>query len=169
MILDSDHFERIEKNISILKSWADDPETRHFSGTAKYTIEFELPKEYVQNDISLNLDLGKVGDIAEIILNDNQAGVIWMRGETVDVSSFVRDGKNHLVILVTNTNINRVSSFEDVRPVPEHLVHRFGEAKNLKQIRKPREFGFKPLPASGLMGPVRLIPTKKLIIPISGK
>jgi len=168
MILQSEHFDRIEKNISILKSWTDNPETRHFSGTAKYTINFKLDNEYVQKDISLFLDPGKLGNIAEVILNDNHTGIIWMRGETVDVSKFVHEGKNDLILLVTNTNINRVSSFKKIRPVPEDLIPRFGTTKNLDPIRMPREFGFKPLPASGVMGPVRLIPKKKLQIPLNG-
>jgi len=169
LVLHSEHFDRVEKEMRILKSWTDDPETQHFSGTAKYTIDFELAGKYVQKDIALYLDPSKVGNIAEISLNNNDAGVLWLRGETIDVSDYVRDGENELTIYVTNTNINRVSSFKEIRPVPEHLVPRFGTAKSMEQSRRPREFGFKPLPASGLIGPVRLIPKKNLKIAISGR
>ena len=167
MILESEYFGRVERNISFLKSWTDDPETRHFSGTAKYTIEFELPEEYIQKEISLLFDPGKLGNVAEIILNDNQAGIIWMRGQTIDVTQFLRVGKNDLIIFVTNTNINRVSSFKDVQPVPEHLSPRFGPARKMEPNRLPREFGFKPLPASGVIGPVKLIPQKKIRISLN--
>lgn len=86
-----------------------------------------------------------------------------MRGQSIDISNSVKPGKNILEIVVTNTSINRVSGFKEVRPVPEELIDRFGTA-NLKAIQ--REFGFEPLPPSGLMGPVRIIPSKKVKINI---
>jgi hypothetical protein len=37
----------------------------------------------------------------------------------------------------------------------------------MKPNRLPREFGFKPLPASGVIGPVKLIPQKKIRISLN--
>ena len=104
------------------------------------------------------LDPGKVGNIAEVIINDKNIGTIWMRGQKLDVTSALKEGDNRLIILVTNTLINRISAMKEPPPVPEDLVSRFGSGAVIKDI--PREFGFKPLPASGLIGPVQLIPVK---------
>ena len=85
-------------------------------------------------------------------------GTTWMRGQTLDVTPAAKEGDNKLVILVTNTLINRVSAMKEPPPVPEDLVSRFGSGA--VSTETPREFGFKPLPASGLMGPVQIIPFK---------
>lgn len=160
LILESDHFTKVEKKIDFLKSWSDDEETKFFSGTGKYNIDFYLPKEYVSDDVKLELDLGKLGNIAEVHLNGKSAGTVWMKGQNLDITNLVKIGNNHLIVLVTNTNINRVSSFKEIVPVPKNLVDKYGEAMSATRI--PREFGFKPLPPSGLIGPVKINPIKLL-------
>lgn len=84
-----------------------------------------------------------------------------MQGQTLDVTELVLSGNNSLTIWVTNTNINRVSAFTEPVPVPEELTGRFGKAT---AERLPREFGFDALPASGLLGPVKIIPYKEVSI-----
>lgn len=79
-----------------------------------------------------------------------------MRDQKLDITGVVKEGDNKLVILVTNTLINRVSAMKEPPPVPEDIVSRFGNGIIIKDI--PREFGFKPLPASGLIGPVQIMP-----------
>jgi len=108
--------------------------------------------------MELFLDLGKVGNIAEVILNDKNAGTIWMRDQKLDVTRLAKQGKNKLIIFVTNTLINRVSAMNQPPQVPDDLVPLYGNEDVIKGI--PREFGFRPLPASGLLGPVRIIPAK---------
>jgi len=141
-----------------LFSWTNRPETRHFSGTGHYEISFELPASYVAPDTRLLLDLGKVGNVAEVSLNDKKAGIVWMRGQKLDITKLVATGVNKLEVQVTNTLINRVSAMTRPPEIPASLVERFG-TKDINE-GTPREFGFKPLPASGLMGPVQIIPEK---------
>jgi hypothetical protein len=141
-----------------LYSWTNDSLTRSFSGTARYELIFRLLPEYFEKDMELFLDLGKVGNIAEVILNDKNAGTIWMRDQKLDVTRLAKQGKNKLIIFVTNTLINRVSAMNQPPQVPDDLVPLYGNEDVIKGI--PREFGFRPLPASGLLGPVRIIPAK---------
>ena len=110
--------------------------------------------------MKLFLDLGKVGNIAEVSLNGKNVGMTWMRGQKLEVTEAVKSGKNMLTILVTNTLINRISAMKEPPAVPAELVSQFGSGNVTNE--KPREFGFKPLPASGLLGPVQLIPVKEL-------
>jgi len=166
MILESDHFKKVEKELNYLSSWTDDVETRNFSGTGKYTIQFQLPNNYINSDLKLELDLGKIGNIGEVFINGKNAGTVWMKGQRCDITNLVKNGNNELTIFVTNTNINRVSSFNKIVPVPDNLVDRFGEA--IKGTRIPREFGFEPLPPSGLMGPVKIIPIKLIEVECFG-
>ena len=44
--------------------------------------------------------------------------------------------------------------------VPDELVSRFGSGAVLTET--PREFGFKALPASGLIGPAQIIAVKEI-------
>jgi len=162
MTLESDHFKKVEKELNYLTSWSDEADTKYFSGTGKYDIAFELPDEYVRKDIKLELDLGKLGNIAEVEINGKNAGTIWMKGQKSDITHLVKKGNNHLAIYVTNTNINRVSSFREIVPVPDNLVGKYGEAMATSSM--PREFGFEPLPPSGLIGPVRIYPIKMVKI-----
>jgi hypothetical protein len=162
LTLESDHFNKIEKELKYLSSWTDDEETKHFSGTGKYSIQFKLPEDYLSPDLKLELDLGKIGNIGEVLINGKNVGTIWMKGQKCDISNLVKKGKNDLTVYVTNTNINRVSAFKEVVPVPDDLVEKFGEAKPASRL--PREFGFESLPPSGLMGPVIIIPVKMIKI-----
>ena len=162
--LQSPHFPRMEKMLTNLTSWTDDKMTKYFSGTGVYEISFVMPDGYLANDHEMHLDLGRVGEIAEVNLNGHNCGVVWMPGQELDVTRAVKSGRNKLVVKVTNTNINRVSGFTDFVPVPDHLKERFGGG-TAKQL--PREFGFKPLPFSGLGGPVKISVLKRVIINLS--
>ncbi|MEN8250598.1 MAG: glycosyl hydrolase, partial [Bacteroidota bacterium] len=162
LTLESDYFKRYEKVTDYLYSWTDDKESKHFSGTGVYNISFDLPKEYMDRDLRLELDLGKIGNIGEVHINGENAGVIWMKGQKCDITDFVRKGENQLIVMVTNTNINRVSAFSEITAMPEDMLNKYG--KDHPDNRYPREFGFEPLPPSGLMGPVKIIPVKTVNI-----
>lgn len=165
--LESKHFDRVEKELSILKSWTGDPDTRNFSGTGRYEITFEISVNYIRDNISLHLDPGRVGNIADVRINGREAGVVWMTGQTLEITGLVQAGENTLELYVTNTNINRVSAFQEPLPVPPDLHQKFGKGKSGESTRNPREFGFEPLPASGLLGPVKIIPRKKVVISLN--
>ena len=86
LVLNSPVFERLEIQLDDLVSWTDLPQARHFSGTGVYTTEFSLPERYVQKDIKLYLELGKVGNVADVFLNGKPVGTAWTRGQRLDVS-----------------------------------------------------------------------------------
>ncbi len=164
LVLQGKDFPRLEKSVDYLTSWVDDPGTKHFSGTGGYEIEFDMPENYFSTENILQLELGKVGNIAEVELNNKKIGTVWMRDQILDVTEALKSGPNKLDIWVTNTDINRVSGFKDAPPVPKHLVKRFGSGTTSFSARKQPEIGFEPLPASGLMGPVRIVAKKKIKI-----
>ncbi|MFH1744461.1 MAG: glycosyl hydrolase [bacterium] len=162
MTLEAPYFPRVQQTFTHLISWTEDPATESFSGTGRYEIEFDLPSDYVSGDLILELDLGKVGNIAEVQLNGTPIGVSWMRGQKLDITKAVHAGKNNMVILVTNTLINRVSHFKEPPPVPESLVPHFGSGKTGISADQRGPIGFKPLPASGLLGPVKIYALKRV-------
>ena len=160
MRLEGYGFETYETTCEVLASWTDTPRTRHFSGTGRYQIEFEVPARRVEAGTRVLLDLGEVGNLAEVELNGQAAGVAWMHPYRLDVSRLLRAGSNTLVLRVSDALINYVSGLKEPTEVPEELQARLGKANaeiypeggSAKQ-----EMSETDLPPSGLIGPVRLL------------
>ena len=133
--------------------------TRHFSGTGRYEIEFTVPADRLTTGAAAWLDLGQVGNIAEVELNGQAVGVAWMTPHRLDVTKAVRAGKNRLVVFVTNTLINYVSGLKQPPEIPADLQARLGKANPEiypEGVAARQEMGETNLPASGLLGPVRI-------------
>ncbi len=89
-------------------------EKPRFSGHILYKTSFSAKKgKYL-------LDLGYVGEIAEITLNGKNLGSRIMPPYTFDISEAVIDGENELLVEVTNTNVfllrDNLSSFMRIEP-----------------------------------------------------
>jgi hypothetical protein len=168
IVLEGYQFSRLEKKVTKLESWTEDPQSEHFSGTGRYELDFQLPAEYVRDGMELILDLGSVGNVAEVVLNEKNIGVAWMQPYQLRVTEAIRGGANHLTILVTNTLINYVSGLSKLPEVPEELVPHYGPTAHLYDSGatewEQHEKDFRPLPPSGLMGPVRIIPQRMVIL-----
>jgi hypothetical protein len=170
MVLEAYRFERLEQQVSQLASWSQDPRTEHFSGTGRYELDFEVPAEHARGDLEWVLGLGAVGEVAEVILNGRAVGVAWMRPYQLEVTEALRDGTNHVEILVTNTLMNYVSGMKKLPDVPDELIPHYGPTANVytrgTEVSQ-QELGFRPLPPSGLMGPVQLVPRRRVTLKVS--
>ena len=93
-----------------LISWAehDDPGVKYFSGTATYSIKFNVPKDILKKDRQVWLDLGKVDVIAQVRVNGKDLGVVWHSPFRLNVTDALRGGSNTLQVDVTNLWINRL-------------------------------------------------------------
>ena len=140
--------ENIKEPISLtldrLVSWSNRPEegVKFFSGTASYTIEFDIDQSNVGKNIWL--DLGNVKDIATVIVNGKDLATLWKLPYQIDLSKVIRAGKNNLEIKVTNQWDNRIigdKTLPNERKVLSFLPA-FGVGQKLKE--------------SGLLGPVVL-------------
>jgi hypothetical protein len=80
---------------------------RHFAGIATYRRTFESKIQNPKSKILL-LDLGSVHNLAEVILNGRNLGVLWKQPFRVDMTSALKDGPNELEIRVTNLWVNRL-------------------------------------------------------------
>ena len=122
-------------------SLSDESGVRYFSGTAVYTGKFNFEPGYG----SYILDLGEVHDMARVILNGKDLGLLWKVPFRIDVTDAIRAGENTIEIRVTNTWHNRIIG--DLQPdAPEHItytVYKFYSADS-------------PLRRTGLLGPVRI-------------
>jgi hypothetical protein len=93
-----------------LISWpmANDEGIRYFSGTAVYKKQFVLKDDVISKGNSLELDLGTVGVIAEVIVNGKNLGVIWKAPFRISLGDVVHRGSNQLEVRVTNLWPNRL-------------------------------------------------------------
>ncbi|MFA6242293.1 MAG: glycosyl hydrolase [Candidatus Hydrogenedentales bacterium] len=162
MTLEAPGFTRVEREVTRLGSWTEQADTEHFSGTGEYAIRFMLPEAYASKDVRLWLDLGRVGNVAEVVVNGTTVGASWYRSQRLDVTGAVRAGDNELIVRVTNTLINQITGLDRMPPVPDDLVARLGQGLHDAEPSILKLMEFEPLPASGLMGPVRLVPEKRV-------
>jgi (4-O-methyl)-D-glucuronate---lignin esterase len=169
LVLESKGFPRTVQVLPRLHSWTVDPTTKHFSGTGRYTIAFDLPVNYVAKDLDLELRLGDVGNVADVQLNGYRVGVIWLRGQALDVTKAVKAGRNILEVDVTNTLINRVAGWKTVPELPDDLKRIYGRGIDDNSPRALYLSGFKPLPRSGLLGPVTIQALKQVRVDWSAR
>lgn len=116
---------------------------RYFSGVTIYSSRFTLPKEAKRGQL-LWLDLGKVGDLAEVRVNGKLAGTSWFAPYRLDIGRFVKPGSNRLEVKVANLWVNRLIG--DKQP----------GAKPITFTAAPTYRPDAPLRPSGLIGPVTL-------------
>jgi hypothetical protein len=172
LVLEGHDFPRLEKSVDTLASWTEEESTKHFSGTGEYDVSFDLAAEYFREGLDLMLDLGNVGDVAEVELNGKPVGVTWMQPHRLTATHAARPGRNTLKVLVTNTPQNWVAGLKQPPGVPEELVPHYGPTVD---IYKPGTSAweavdrrFSPLPPSGLMGPVRMVALRKVVLEFQG-
>ena len=128
-----------------LVSWTEVPDDgiKYFSGTATYLKEFDVPAALLEKGGRLELDLGKLRNIAEVTLNGTPLGMRWKPPFSYDVTALVQPGRNKLAVKITNLWANRLSG--DAQLPREKRITRV--------TQKVRPAG--PL-ESGLLGPVHL-------------
>lgn len=144
---------------------------RHFSGTAIYRKELVLTHKELTDmkGKRLTLDLGRVENMAEVSINGSSFALIWKAPYQLDVTGMLKEGKNQLLIKVTNLYPNRIIGDEHL---PEK--YEYDEYGRIRQLPAWYIAGDKderervlflpwkhykqddPLLESGLLGPVRL-------------
>ena len=121
---------------------------KYFSGTAAYTRAFQAGRDWLADGARVLLDLGGVGDIAEVSLNGKPLGMRWKAPWRIDLTDALRAGGNHLEIKVTNQWTNRLIG-DMALPDGEKILS--------SPVRPgPRGAAIPVLPESGLLGPVTL-------------
>ncbi len=152
-----------------LHSWSDEERFQYYSGQVSYERTIDLPADVISKN-SVVLDFGEgtpvaspdpmpsfnmraylegpVREAAEIYVNDKRAGVVWHPPYAIDLTEWLRPGKNELRIVVGNTAINTLAG----QKLPDYrlLNDRYGE----RFVPQGMDH-LQPLP-SGIVGEVRL-------------
>jgi len=97
-------------NLDHLKSWTTIPDdgVKYFSGTATYSIQFQVSPSQLGPDKTLYLDLGIVKNLADVTVNGKDLGVLWKEPFQIDITSAAVVGTNSLTVKVTNLWPNRL-------------------------------------------------------------
>jgi (4-O-methyl)-D-glucuronate---lignin esterase len=127
---------------------------KYFSGTATYAKTMSVPKEWLRSGAATRLNLGRVGDLAEVSVNGRPLGLLWKAPYEIDVSGALIPGENRIEIKVTNEWTNRIAGDRTV-PAEQKILSPEASAAG---GRGGRGFGGPaPLPESGLLGPVTVL------------
>ncbi len=153
-----------------LRSWAEEEETRFYSGTAVYQKNFSVSAKMLSPKIRVVLDFGPgtvveppqsgdphmrawldgpVREAAQVFVNDQAIGSIWKPPYELEIAGGLHPGQNHLKIIVANLAINTLAG----QSLPDRrlLNSRYG----VRAIPQDME-NLQPLP-SGLLGPLQLV------------
>ena len=162
-------------------SWSENTNNgiRYYSGTAKYETSIKIDKKLLVNN-RIWLNLGEVKNIAEIFINNQNAGIYWKPPFKSDITAFVKPGENKIEVRVTNTWANRLIGDEQfprdckwdkkmiysgkqiqgyrLLEIPDWIWT--GEQRPVKERLTFTTWNFfekdSPLQKSGLIGPVSL-------------
>lgn len=149
-------------------SWTNTEEDalKYFSGTAEYSIDFRKPATIAKSWL---LDLGKVGESAEVILNGKAIGTLIGPSYQMILPAAALTTNNHLQIRVTNSMANRIIYLEK-NNVPWKKFYNINMPAHFSKNRGADGLldasGWVPKP-SGLLSPVTLTPllnTKKTVV-----
>jgi hypothetical protein len=93
-----------------LVSWTDRPEEgiKYFSGKVLYEKELVIEEDILKGHRNIFLDLGETDMTARVYLNGKVIGTLWKAPFRVDLSGFLKPGKNSLIIEVANIWPNRI-------------------------------------------------------------
>ncbi len=120
-----------------------DAGVKYFSGTSAWSSTFVAPRAW-KKGAPLMLDLGKVGDVAEVWINGVMVGTAWKAPYALDIGAAVKSGNNAIEVRVANLWVNRL------------IGDKQKGAKPITFTASPTYTASAPLRPSGLIGPVQL-------------
>ncbi len=96
--------------------WARQAAWETFAGQLRFSTEFTLSADQITQP--LFLDLGQVGDIAEVRVNGVAAGVLAWAPYVLRIDAYCQPGRNQLEIWVTNS----IANFYEGLQLPSGLI-----------------------------------------------
>jgi hypothetical protein len=149
-----------------LRNWCEDQATRYYSGVAAYEKEIEVEAGMVKAELDFGpsrpVEQGSrrqngmrawieapVRDAAVVFVNGKRAGAVFAPPYRLDLTGYLKPGKNLLRIEVGNTNLNLMARKGE--PDYRDVTASYGDRFQMQDMRHM-------LPeASGLVGRIRLI------------
>ncbi len=92
----------VEMQLDRLASWRDIPALHRFAGTAIYSAQFTVNERQLASDVRLQLDLGRVYDVATVWINGHRVGTAWHPPYVLEITEQVCADTNELRVEVAN-------------------------------------------------------------------
>ncbi|KPL14377.1 MAG: hypothetical protein AMS26_11000 [Bacteroides sp. SM23_62] len=145
-----------------LMSWTDSDHEglKYFSGIATYNKKFDIPREYISDELIIFLNLGKVREVVEIYLNGEKMGILWKPPYQKDITWAAKAGENTLTLEVANTWSNRLTG-DGLLPESERYTKTNITGPNFQNNILWKDA---PLLESGLIGPVSIQFARKIAL-----
>jgi len=142
---------RMVKKLEPWTNFVEDASTQSFSGTGIYTTTFDLKKKKA-DDYFLKFD--KLYESAKVIVNGQDAGLVWSIPFEINIGKYLKKGKNTIQIEVSNLMANRIR-YMDQNKIQWRNYHEI----NFVNINyKPFDASNWKVQPSGLDGEIQLIP-----------
>ncbi|MDD3787113.1 MAG: hypothetical protein PHO94_00265 [Petrimonas sp.] len=137
--------------------WSDlsDELIKYYSGSAEYSSTFDLNEDEIKEK-TIYINLGNVQEIASVNINGENAGTCWIAPFILDITPYVKEEENKIVVTVTNSWLNRLIG-DSYLPKDKRFTK-----TNIKKFEQDNKETF--FRKSGLEGPVKVILSKKIII-----
>lgn len=106
-----------------LMDWTTHPDERvkYYSGTAVYRHVLSVGREDETVTGRYLLRFDKLGDVARVRLNGEEAGIVWCSPWEIDITPYLKAGENKLEIEVANSLMNRMIK-DSMLPENERLT-----------------------------------------------
>ena len=139
-----------------------------------------MTADELRTDQQVFLDLGRVRNMAAVFVNGRDSGLLWKEPFRANITRALRPGANEIEIKITNLWPNRLIGDEHLpagpewdgttlKSIPRWVLDGRPDPTGRIAFTSYRPFTVKsPLLESGLLGPVRLITTRKLVIESTG-
>jgi len=141
------------RTLEYLQPWTnftEDASTQSFSGTGVYSTSFKLKQK--ADDFILKLP--KLYESAKVIINGQDAGIVWSLPFEINVGKYLKKGKNTIEIEVSNLMANRIR-YMDQNKIQWRNYH---EINFVNIDYKPFDASNWKVQTSGLGDGVELIP-----------
>ena len=142
------------RTLDKLQPWTnftEDASTQSFSGTGVYTTTLKLKKKNA-DDYLLKFD--KLYESARVIVNGQDAGIVWSLPFEINIGKYLNKGKNTIQIEVCNLMANRIRDM-DQKKIQWRNYHEI----NFVNINyKPFDASNWKVQPSGLDGQIQIIP-----------
>lgn len=151
----------VEIETDSLVSWTDFGPNGYpsFSGTATYTLSFTKPEGSTEKWM---LDLGRVRESADVMLNDKPLGTLIGPLYQVYIDNSILLEDNKLEITVSNLMANRISDMDRHKIFWRKFYNvNFPSRKPENRVNGLFDASHWPPRASGLLGPVSLVPVMR--------
>ncbi|WP_027378971.1 glycosyl hydrolase [Chryseobacterium daeguense] len=142
---------RTLKKLEPWTNFSEDTATQSFSGTGVYTTTLNLKKKNA-DDYLLKFD--KLYESAKVIVNGQEAGIIWSIPFEINIGKYLKKGKNTIQIEVCNLMANRIR-YMDQNKIQWRNYH---EINFVNIDYKAFDASHWKVQPSGLDGEMQLIP-----------